>query len=61
MSVEDFVVRINEICEYFQFMPRLREENLVTTRQRAPEDNDKIVILRNVCLNSWRDEQARSN
>ena len=61
MSVHDFQTRVNEICEYFPFMPRPRETIPVTRRLPPPHENDKIAILYNACPRSWRDEQARIN
>ena len=61
MSVHDFQKRVNEICEYFPYMPRPRETIPVTTCINPPDENDKIVILHNACPKSWCDEQARTN
>ena len=61
MTVHDFQKRINEICEYFPFMPRPRDTIPVTPRLPIPDENDKIMILHNACPRSWRDEQARTN
>ena len=61
LSVHDFQKRVNEISEYFPFMPRPRETFPVTPRIPTPDENDKIMVLHNACPKSWRDEQARTN
>ena len=58
MSVHDFQKRVNEICEYFPYMPRPRDTIPVTPRIHTPNDNDKISILHSACPRSWRDEHA---
>ena len=60
MTVHDFQKRINEICEYFPFMPRPRDTIPVTPRLPIPDENDKIMILHNACPRSWNDEQNRT-
>ena len=61
MSVHVFEKRVNEIIEYFPFMPRPRNTTSVTPRILALDKNDKIMILNNACPKSWRDEEARTN
>ena len=61
MSVHDFQTRVNEICEYFPYMPRPRDTIPVTPRIQTPDDNNKISILHSACPRSLRDEQARTN